>query len=101
LDISKEGRRTRHAEGRPLLSSHVSRAVRLDYPRRSVRSGRPYPVPKGHVPKRNYGFEKRQKELAKLQKREQKAQRRAERAASPGEPELEVQPTDPTIPPEE
>jgi hypothetical protein len=85
--------------------SHVSRltshAFQLDYPRRSVRSGRPCPVPKGHVPKRNYGFEKRQKELAKLQKREQKAQRRAERAASPGEPELEVQPTDPSVPPEE
>jgi len=61
----------------------------------------PCPVPKGHVPKRNYGFEKRQKELAKLQKREQKAQKRAERAASPPEPEQEVPPTDPLIPPEE
>jgi hypothetical protein len=58
-------------------------------------------VPKGHVPKRNYGFEKRQKELAKQQKRELKAQRKAERAASPGEPELEIQPTDPSVRPEE
>ena len=33
------------------------------------------------MPKRNYGFEKRQKELAKIQKRKLKAERRAERAA--------------------
>jgi hypothetical protein len=33
------------------------------------------------VPRRNYGFEKRQKELAKLQKREAKRLRREERAA--------------------
>ena len=58
-------------------------------------------MPKGHVPKRNYGFEKRQKELAKQQKREQKAQRKAERAASPTEPELEGPPTDSSVPPQE
>jgi hypothetical protein len=43
------------------------------------------------VPKPNYGFQKRQKELAKQQKREAKAQRRQERAAEasdqPREPE--------------
>ena len=33
------------------------------------------------MPKPNYGFQKRQKELAKQQKREEKAQRRQERAA--------------------
>ena len=59
-----------------------------------------YPVPKGHVPKRNYGFEKRQKELAKLQKRQLKAERRAERAADrPEDPQ--VQSTEAPIPPEE
>lgn len=35
------------------------------------------------MPKRNYGFEKRQKELEKLKKRELKAQRKLERAAQP------------------
>jgi hypothetical protein len=35
------------------------------------------------VPKRNYGFEKRQKEIAKMQKRQLKAERRAERAQAP------------------
>jgi hypothetical protein len=34
------------------------------------------------LPKRNYGFEKRQKELAKIKKREEKAQRKAERAVN-------------------
>lgn len=34
------------------------------------------------MPKRNYGFEKRQKELAKIQKRKEKAERRADRAAA-------------------
>jgi len=58
------------------------------------------PVPKGHVPKRNYGFEKHQKELAKLQKRQLKAERRAERAATRAE-ESQVPLTDPPIPPEE
>jgi hypothetical protein len=33
------------------------------------------------VPKPNYGFQKRQKELARKQKREAKAQRRQERTA--------------------
>lgn len=39
------------------------------------------------MPKPNYGFQKRQKELAKQQKREAKAQRRQERAAEASEPE--------------
>lgn len=44
------------------------------------------------MPKRNYGFEKRQKELAKQQKREAKAQRRLERGA--GEPPTDPEPLD-------
>jgi hypothetical protein len=35
------------------------------------------------VPKRNYGFEKRQKELKRQQKREEKLQRKLDRAESP------------------
>lgn len=38
------------------------------------------------MPKPNYGFQKRQKELAKQQKREAKAQRRKERAALDSQP---------------
>ena len=37
------------------------------------------------VPKRNYGFEKRQKELNKQRKQEEKRQRRQERAEVPAE----------------
>jgi hypothetical protein len=37
------------------------------------------------VPKRNYGFEKRQKELNKQRKQEEKRQRRQERAEAPAE----------------
>ena len=36
------------------------------------------------MPKRNYGYEKRQKELHKQQKREEKLKRKAERADVPG-----------------
>ena len=39
----------------------------------------PSSYPEMPLPKRNYGFEKRQKELAKVKKREEKRQRRAER----------------------
>lgn len=39
------------------------------------------------MPKRNYGYEKRQKELSKQQKREEKRQRKIERAVSPPEDE--------------
>jgi hypothetical protein len=35
-----------------------------------------------HVPKRNFGFEKRQKELNKQRKREEKQQRKLDRAAT-------------------
>ena len=34
------------------------------------------------LPKRNYGFEKRQKDLAKQRKREEKAQKKLERKAA-------------------
>jgi hypothetical protein len=37
------------------------------------------------VPKRNYGFEKRQKELNKQRKQEEKRQRKQERAEAPAE----------------
>ena len=39
------------------------------------------------MPKRNYGFEKRQKELKRQQKREEKLQRRLDRADSPPDEE--------------
>jgi len=39
------------------------------------------------VPKRNYGFEKRQKELNRQQKQEAKRQRRLERNDTPAEQE--------------
>ena len=40
------------------------------------------------MPKRNYGYEKRQKELHKQQKREEKLKRKLERAdAPPDQPE--------------
>ena len=50
------------------------------------------------MPKRNYGYEKRQKELNKQKKQEEKRQRRHERAEAPAEnvtaeettPELDV-----------
>jgi hypothetical protein len=47
------------------------------------------------VPRRNYGFEKRQKELAKQQKRQAKAQRRRDRAEGTDSPG----PDDPTAEP--
>ena len=76
----------------------ISRPIRLPPSLGKVRA--PCPVPKGLVPKRNYGFEKRQKELAKQQKRQQKAERRAERA-NHKEPDPNAPPTDPLAPPEE
>lgn len=50
------------------------------------------------VPKPNYGFQKRQKELAKQQKREAKAQRRKDRAAAENAPPAQPEPpqTDPS-----
>lgn len=37
------------------------------------------------MPKRNYGFEKRQKELSKQRQKEEKKQRKLERAKEPAE----------------
>jgi hypothetical protein len=37
------------------------------------------------LPKRNYGFEKRQKELTKQRKKEEKAQRKLDRAKASAE----------------
>jgi hypothetical protein len=37
------------------------------------------------MPKRNYGFEKRQKELNRQRKQEEKRQRKLERTEGPGE----------------
>lgn len=55
------------------------------------------------MPKRNYGFEKRQKELNKQRKREEKQQRKLDRASGRGEdgaPEHEAGPADPASAPE-
>jgi hypothetical protein len=52
------------------------------------------------VPPRNYGFEKRQKELQKQQKQEEKRQRKRERAqASRDEPATDetASPDDPAV----
>lgn len=53
------------------------------------------------MPKRNYGFEKRQKELEKKQKKEQKLQRRLERAATTPEDGVEGQVAPADLPPAE
>lgn len=52
------------------------------------------------MPKRNYGFEKRQKELNKQRKQEEKRQRKLERAIAPPEGG-KVEETDSAIPAEE
>ncbi len=44
------------------------------------------------LPKRNYGFEKRQKELNKQKKKEEKAQRKVERLKSPAEGQADGEP---------
>jgi hypothetical protein len=41
------------------------------------------------VPKRNYGFEKRQKELNRQRKREEKQQRKAERAVPSSQEQID------------
>ncbi len=60
----------------------------------------PTPTPEMPLPKRNYGFEKRQKELAKQRKREEKRQRRAERNATddPTAPDPDEDPDSPDSP---
>ncbi len=50
--------------------------------------------------KPNYGFEKRQKELAKQQKRALKAEKKANRASEAPSPESEESLVDP-VPPQE
>ena len=50
------------------------------------------------MPKRNYGFEKRQKELNKQRKQEEKRQRRQERAEAPAE-NVTIEGTTSTHPP--
>ena len=48
------------------------------------------------MPKRNYGFEKRQKELSKQRQKEEKRQRKLERAKEPAEETpVEGTPADP------
>ena len=52
------------------------------------------------MPKRNYGYEKRQKELHKQQKREEKRQRKLERAGDPPEDAVSDEPTPDAVPTE-
>jgi hypothetical protein len=53
------------------------------------------------LPKRNYGYEKRQKELHKQQKREEKRQRKLERAGDPPEDAASDEPTPGAVPSED
>jgi hypothetical protein len=52
------------------------------------------------LPKRNYGFEKRQKELSRQQKQEEKRQRRLDRSERPPQ-DVGIDPTRPEVSPEE
>jgi hypothetical protein len=52
------------------------------------------------LPKRNYGFEKRQKELNKQRKQEEKRQRRLDRAEVPPA-DVKVDETPLTLPPDD
>ena len=51
---------------------------------------------RAEVPRRNYGFEKRQKEMNKQRKRDEKLQRKLDRATN----RVEREPGDPEAPPE-
>ena len=64
---------------------------------------RPYLHPEMPLPKRNYGFEKRQKELAKARKREEKRQRRAQKNLTEenDQPEQDADPDSPDLPVEQ
>ena len=53
------------------------------------------------MPKRNYGYEKRQKELHKQQKREEKRQRKLERAGDPPENAVSDEPNPGVVPSED
>jgi hypothetical protein len=65
--------------------------TKLQYPREARLNTAALEWLRGHlqgaslVPKRNYGFEKRQKELNKQRKQEEKRQLRQERADAPAE----------------
>jgi hypothetical protein len=50
------------------------------------------------LPKRNYGYEKRQKELNRQRKQEEKRQRRLDRTETPAEDAKVDEPTAPDIP---
>jgi hypothetical protein len=50
------------------------------------------------LPKRNYGYEKRQKELNRQRKQEEKRQRRLDRTETPPEEVKVDEPTAPDIP---
>ena len=66
---------------------------------RPLASYSPNVQPRSPVPKRNYGFEKRQKELAKIQKRKLKAERPAERSAQSLDEQVPDPPESPASPP--
>ena len=53
------------------------------------------------MPKRNYGYEKRQKELHKQQKREEKRQRKLERTGEPPENAVSDEPAPGVVPSED
>jgi len=53
------------------------------------------------LPKRNYGFEKRQKELTKQRKKEEKAQRKLDRAKASSESTEPEHPSPDGAPPTE
>jgi hypothetical protein len=53
------------------------------------------------LPKRNYGYEKRQKELSKQNKREQKRQRKLDRASEPPDTTKSEEPASEHAPPQE
>jgi hypothetical protein len=56
------------------------------------------PIESPAVPKRNYGYEKRQKEIHKQNKREEKRQRKLERANEPPEDSKQDEPVPPAGP---
>jgi hypothetical protein len=61
----------------------------------------PVPTRSISLPKRNYGHEKRQKELTRQRKKEEKLQRRLDRTNIRSETADPVESTAPDLPPEE
>jgi hypothetical protein len=53
------------------------------------------------LPKRNYGYEKRQKELTRQRKQEEKRQRKLDRTDAPPDDAKLDETTSPSAPPEE